>query len=37
MSAKEKEKAVAVTDKKDLNINKADFIQVNQGKFRDFY
>ena len=26
-----------VTDKEGLKINKADFILVNSGKFRDFY
>ena len=41
MSAKtnDKKKPVgeAITDKDGLKINKADFILVNSGKFRDYY
>lgn len=41
MSAKSnttnKKNATPVTDKEGLKINKADFILVNSGKFRDYY
>lgn len=36
MASKDKD-IIQVTDKSKLAISKSDFIQVNQGKFRDFY
>ena len=33
----QKDKTITVTNKENLTISKQDFIQINQGKFRDFY